>query len=244
MNYAFPVSSIPSVPIAGTDLEFPVHRIYCVGRNYAEHTREMGFDPEREPPFFFTKPADAIVASGASIPYALGTQNLHHEMELVVAIGRDGVDIPRQAALEYVYGYAAGLDMTRRDLQLAARDKGRPWDVGKAFDQSAPVSAIHRASEIGHPTSGAIWLKVNDETRQSADLKDLIWPVPDVIAFLSGLFTLRPGDLIFTGTPAGVGPVKPGDRVIGAIDGVDQISITIAPLAWGRSTGSSPPASW
>ena len=229
MNYAFPVSKVPSVPIAGTDLEFPVHRIYCVGRNYAEHTREMGFDPQREPPFFFTKPADAIVASGASIPYALATQNLHHEMELVVAIGGDGVDIPREAALEYVYGYAAGLDMTRRDLQLAARDKGRPWDVGKAFDQSAPVSAIHRASEIGHPTNGAIWLKVNDEPRQSADLKDLIWPVPDIIAFLSGLFTLRPGDLIFTGTPAGVGPVKPGDRLLGAIDGVDQISITIAP---------------
>jgi len=243
MNYAFPVSKVPSVPIAGIDLEFPVHRIYCVGRNYAEHTREMGFDPEREPPFFFTKPADAIVATGANIPYALATQNLHHEMELVVAIGKDGVDIPREAALEYVYGYAAGLDMTRRDLQLAARDKGRPWDVGKAFDQSAPVSAIHRASEIGHPTTGAIWLKVNDETRQSADLKDLIWPVPDVIAFLSGLFTLRPGDLIFTGTPAGVGPVKPGDRLLGAIDGVDQISITIAPLAWGRSIGSSlPPA--
>jgi fumarylpyruvate hydrolase len=227
--FPFPPAPQASVPIVGSAARFPVHRIYCVGRNYAEHTREMGFDPEREPPFFFTKPADAIVATGASIPYALATQNLHHEMELVVAIGRDGVGIPREAALEYVYGYAAGLDMTRRDLQLAARDKGRPWDVGKAFDQSAPVSAIHRASEIGHPANGAIWLEVNDEPRQRADLKDLIWPVPDVIAFLSELFTLRPGDLIFTGTPSGVGPVKPGDRLLGAIDGVDQISITIAP---------------
>jgi fumarylpyruvate hydrolase len=150
-------------------------------------------------------------------------------MELVVAIGKDGVNIEREAALEHVYGYAAGLDMTRRDLQLAARDKGRPWDVGKAFDQSAPLSSIHRASEIGHPASGSIWLKVNDETRQSADLKDLIWPVPDVIAFLSELFALKAGDLIFTGTPAGVSAVKPGDRLLGAIDGVDQISLTIAP---------------
>jgi fumarylpyruvate hydrolase len=228
MKYAFPVSTVPSVPVAGLDLEFPVHRIYCVGRNYSEHAREMGFDPEREPPFFFTKPADAIVASGATIPYALATENLHHEIELVVAIGREGVDISRETALEHVYGYATGIDMTRRDLQLAARDKGRPWDVGKAFDQSAPLSAIHRATEIGHPASGSIWIEVNGETRQRADLKGLIWPVPDVVAFLSQLFTLKPGDLIYTGTPAGVGPVKPGDRLHGAIDGVDQISIEIA----------------
>jgi fumarylpyruvate hydrolase len=216
------------VPVAGGDLSYPVRRIYCVGRNYSEHTREMGFDPDREPPFFFTKPPDAVVENGATIPYALGTENLHHEIELVVAIGERGVNIERERALDHVYGYAVGIDMTRRDLQLAARDKGRPWDVGKAFDQSAPISALHRASEIGHPASGAIWLKVNDETRQNADLKDLIWPVPDVIAFLSKLFVLEPGDLIYTGTPAGVGPVKPGDRMLGAVEGVDEISITIA----------------
>ena len=229
MTYVFPVSNIPSVAVAGVDEQFPVHRIYCVGRNYSEHAREMGFDPNREPPFFFTKPADAIVESGATIRYALATENLHHEIELVVAIGKEGVDIAREVALEHVYGYATGIDMTRRDLQLAARDKGRPWDVGKAFDESAPVSIIHRAKEIGHVSSGAIWLKVNNETRQSADLTDLIWPVPDVIAYLSKLFTLKPGDLIYTGTPAGVGPVKPGDHLHGGIEGVAQISINIAP---------------
>lgn len=227
MSYAFPVWDVPSVPIAGTDLRFPVHRIYCVGRNYAEHAREMGFDPSAEPPFFFGKPADAIVESGATLPYALATENLHHEIELVVGIGREGVNVRRESALEHVYGYAAGIDMTRRDLQLAARDKGRPWDAGKGFDQSAPISAIHRASETGHPSSGAIWLNVNGEPRQSSDLKQLLWPVPDVIAHLSRLFVLRPGDLIFTGTPAGVGPVKPGDRLHGGVEGVDEISIVI-----------------
>jgi fumarylpyruvate hydrolase len=228
MKYTFPVSLVPSVAVAGSELRFPVHRIYCVGRNYAEHTREMGFDPEREPPFFFSKPADAVVASGATIPYALATQNLHHEMELVVAISKEGANIKREAALDHVFGYAAGLDMTRRDLQLAARDKGRPWDVGKGFDQSAPISAIRLASEIGHPSTGAIWLKVNDETRQSADLKQLSWPVPDVIFYLSQLFVLKPGDLIYTGTPAGVGPVAPGDALRGAIEGVAEISLKIA----------------
>jgi fumarylpyruvate hydrolase len=228
VNYVFPAPQITSVPIAGADQRFPVRRIYCVGRNYAEHAREMGFDPEREPPFFFEKPADAIVENGATIPYALATQNFQHEIELVVAIGKQGVEIPSQAALEHVYGYAVGLDMTRRDLQLAARDKGRPWDVGKAFDQSAPISAIHRVSEIGHPSRGAIWLNVNDEARQRSDLAQLLWPVPDVIAHLSRLFVLKPGDLIYTGTPAGVGPVKPGDLLQGAVEGVAQISLRIA----------------
>lgn len=228
MNYTFEVPPTPSVPIAGSDSRFPVHRIYCVGRNYAEHAREMGSDPDRDPPFFFTKPADAIVENGATIQYALATENFHYEMELVVAIGKEGVNIPREAALGHVYGYAAGLDMTRRDLQLAARDKGRPWDVGKAFDQSAPVSAIQRASAIGYPAKGAIQLEVNGETRQSSDLENLIWPVPDVIAFLSKLFVLKPGDLIYTGTPAGVGPVKPGDRLHGSIEGVAEISLSIA----------------
>ncbi|HEU5073479.1 MAG TPA: fumarylacetoacetate hydrolase family protein [Polyangiaceae bacterium] len=229
MKYAFPVADVPSVPVSGTDLAFPVRRIYCVGRNYTEHAREMGFDPEREPPFFFSKPADAVVANGATIPYALATRNLHHEIELVVAIGKAGVNIPREAALEHVYGYAVGIDLTRRDLQLAARDKGRPWDVGKGFDQSAPISSIHRVADVGHPASGALWLEVNGKIRQKADLADLIWPVPDVIAFLSELFALRPGDLIYTGTPAGVGPLEPGDRVHGAVDGLDEISLMIAP---------------
>jgi fumarylpyruvate hydrolase len=234
VKYAFPVADVPSVAVSGSDeLCFPVHRIYCVGRNYAEHAREMGFEPEREPPFFFAKPADAIVANGATISYALATENLHHEIELVVAIGKAGVNIAPASALGHVYGYAAGIDMTRRDLQLAARDKGRPWDVGKGFDQSAPISAIHQVSEIGHPASGAIWLKVNGEPRQSADLKQLLWPVADVIVHLSKLFVLRPGDLIYTGTPAGVGPVKAGDELLGGIEGVDEISIKIA----GRQQG-------
>lgn len=228
MKYAFPLWTTPSVPVAGTDVNFPVHRIYCVGRNYAEHAREMGFDPNREPPFFFSKPADAVVANGSTIRYALATQNFHYEMELVVAIGKEGVNISRESAPDHVYGYAAGLDMTLRDLQLAARDKGRPWDIGKGFDQSAPVSAIHRAADVGHPSSGAIWLKVNGEIKQKADLKELLWPVPDVIAYLSKLFVLKPGDLIYTGTPAGVGPVKPGDRLQGAVEGIDEISINIA----------------
>jgi len=227
MSYVFPVPVVPSVPVAGTELRFPVRRIYCVGRNYAEHAREMGFDPQQEPPFFFTKPADAIVADGARIAYALRTQNLHHEIELVVAIGQAGVNIARDAALAHVYGYAVGIDMTRRDLQLAARDKGRPWDVGKAFDESAPISRIHRASEMGHPSSGTIQLSVNGKSRQASDLKQLLWPVPDLIAELSALFVLRPGDLIYTGTPAGVGPVLVGDELHGSIEGIDTITIHI-----------------
>ncbi|HEX7045188.1 MAG TPA: fumarylacetoacetate hydrolase family protein [Burkholderiales bacterium] len=227
MSFIFAPQPQPSVEIKGTTQRFPVHRIYCVGRNYAEHAREMGSDPNREPPFFFTKPADAVVASGSTVPYPLSTQNYHYEMELVLAIGKEGANIAREAALDYVYGYAAGLDMTRRDLQRAARDKGRPWDPGKAFDQSAPISAIHRAADIGHPSSGAIWLKVNGEIKQQADLKELLWPVPDIIVYLSKLWVLKPGDLVYTGTPAGVGPVKPGDQLHGAVDGVDEIKITI-----------------
>jgi fumarylpyruvate hydrolase len=226
-TYAFAPPTLASVPVARTNLAFPVRRIYCVGRNYAEHAREMGSDPVRESPFFFAKPADAVVPDGATIPYALATHNLHHEIELVIAIGKDGVEITREAALEHVYGYAVGLDMTRRDLQLAARDKGRPWDVGKGFDQSAPIAPIRRVADIGHPVTGSIRLEVNGGTRQSADLKDLIWPVPDLIVELSKLFVLRAGDLIFTGTPAGVGPVEPGDELHGTIDGVGAISLRI-----------------
>ncbi|HEV8549827.1 MAG TPA: fumarylacetoacetate hydrolase family protein [Polyangiaceae bacterium] len=228
MSFVFPPPPVPRVAVAGTNASFPVRRIYCVGRNYADHAREMGSNPDREPPFFFAKPPDAVVATGATIPYPTATRNFHHEIELVIAIGREGANVERGAALELVYGYAVGLDMTRRDLQFAARDSGRPWEAGKAFDSSAPITPIRRAAEIGHPVSGSIWLKVNDETRQSADIADLIWPVPDVIVHLSKLFALKPGDLVYTGTPAGVGPVTPGDRLTGGITGIGEIALQIA----------------
>jgi len=204
-----------------------VHRIYCVGRNYAKHAREMGMDPDREPPFFFSKPADAIVANGTPVPYPPRTSNLHHEIELVVAIGTGGRDIPLDSALAHVYGYAVGLDLTRRDLQFAARDQGRPWDVSKGFDHSAPVSAIRPAAEMGHPEQGAIWLEVNGEARQRANLSEMIWSVPEILAELSSYYELRPGDLIFTGTPEGVGPVTRGDSLVGGIDGLETLRITI-----------------
>ena len=213
--------------MAGTDERFPVHRIYCVGRNYAKHAREMGMDPDREPPFFFAKPADALVANGTPVPYPPRTANLHHELELVVAIGTGGRDIPLANALAHVYGYAVGLDLTRRDLQAAARDQGRPWDVAKGFDHSAPVSAIRPAAEMGHPEQGAIWLDVNGETRQRANLSEMIWSVPEIVAELSTYFELRPGDLVFTGTPEGVGPVRRGDSLVGGIDGLETLRITI-----------------
>jgi fumarylpyruvate hydrolase len=217
----------PSIPVIGQKGRFPVRRIYCVGRNYAAHAREMGKDPEKEPPFFFLKPADAIVPEGGDMHYPPGTQNLHHEIELVVALHRGGSSIPAARALDYVYGYAVGLDMTRRDLQLQARDVGRPWDFGKAFDESAPITAIYPVSSHGHHSAGAITLKVNGELRQSGDLKDMIWNVPDTIAFLSNYYTLKPGDLIFTGTPAGVGAVKQGDVLVGAVDGLAELKVTI-----------------
>ncbi len=226
-NYAFPPAQVSTVPISGTDTVFPVHRIYCVGRNYAAHAKEMGSDPEREAPFFFNKPADAVVMNDATVAYPLATNNLHHEIELVVAIGRGGTEIPTEVALEHVYGYAVGIDLTRRDLQLAARDKGRPWDAGKGFDRSAPITAIHRASEIGHPASGTISLEVNGEVRQTADLTQLLWSVPEIISHLSKLYTLQPGDLVFTGTPAGVGPLTPGDKVLGRVEGLDEIRLEI-----------------
>jgi fumarylpyruvate hydrolase len=212
-----------SVPIVGSSARFPVHRIYCVGRNYADHAREMGKDPAREPPFFFTKPADAIVEDGAAIPYPPRTKNLHHEVELVVALGAGGRNIAVDEAGAHVYGYAVGNDYTRRDLQLAARDLGRPWDVGKAFDCSAALGPIHPVDQVGHVARGAIWLAVNDEPRQRADLRDMIWDVPAIVAELSALFELRPGDLIYTGTPAGVGPVCVGDCVTAGIEGLGRL---------------------
>ncbi len=227
MNLVIPPSPQPSVEIVGGDERFPVHRIYCVGRNYAKHAREMGMDPDREPPFFFAKPADAVVANGTPVPYPPRTANLHHEIELVVAIGVGGRDIPLAGALAHVYGYAVGLDLTRRDLQFAARDQGRPWDVSKGFDHSAPVSAIRPAAEMGHPQQGAIWLEVNGEPRQRANLSEMIWSVAEIVAELSTYFELRPGDLIFTGTPEGVGPVQRGDSLVGGIDGLETLRVTI-----------------
>jgi len=227
MRFVIPPAAQPSVEVAGTDARFPVHRIYCVGRNYAAHAREMGMDPDRDPPFFFSKPADVVVANGTPVPYPSRTANLHHEIELVVAIGTGGCDIALASALDHVYGYAVGNDLTRRDLQFSAREQGRPWDVAKGFDGSAPVSAIRPAVEMGHPDRGVIWLEVNGETRQRADLSEMIWNVPEIVAELSTYFELRPGDLVFTGTPEGVGPVRRGDSLVGGIDGLETLRTTI-----------------
>lgn len=231
MASVIPPPPQPSLPVRGTDAVFPVHRIYCVGRNYAAHAREMGSDPALEPPVFFTKPADAIVAVAgpepAPIPYPPATENLHHEIELVVALGEGGRDIDVDRANALIYGYAVGLDMTRRDLQNAAKAVGGPWDMAKAFDASAPCGAINPAVAIGHPSSGAVRLSVNGAVRQQGDLADLIWSVPLVIAHLSRLVTLAPGDLIFTGTPEGVGTVVRGDRLDGEVAGVGALAITL-----------------
>jgi fumarylpyruvate hydrolase len=230
MSYIFEPTVI-SMPVAGSDARFPVRRVYCVGRNYAAHAREMGFDPDREPPFFFCKPADAIVnvAPGetAQIAYPSKTNSYHHEIELVAAIGKAGRDIPAERANEHVFGYAVGLDMTRRDLQLALRDKGRPWELGKAFDQSAPVGPLFAAEKVGHPDRGDIWVQVNGQDRQRSDLAKLIWSVPEVIANLSTYFELQPGDLIFTGTPEGVGAVKPGETMSGGITGLGELRVKV-----------------
>ena len=227
MEYVIPVQATPSLAVEGARGRFPVHHIYCVGRNYAEHAREMGHDPEREPPFFFMKPADAVVTDGGDFAYPSHSTDVHHELELVVALGSGGAGVPAARALDLVYGYAVGLDMTRRDLQAEAKKMGRPWDTGKAFDGSAPCSSIRRASETGHPTKGAIWLEVNGVPRQRGDLSQLIWKIPEMIAYLSTLFTLAPGDLIFTGTPAGVGPVERGDVLRGAVDRVGTLTVRV-----------------
>ena len=218
----------PSVPVSGTDQQFPVRRIYCIGRNYEKHVAEMGYDVKRSKPFYFAKPADAIVLSGATVDYPPLTEDLHHEIEFVVAIGKRGSNVSVDEALDYVFGYAVGIDLTRRDLQRAAKEKARPWETAKGFDQSAPISAIHRAEDIGHPSSGRIWLAVNGQIRQDAGLNELIWNVSESIAELSALFELAPGDLLYTGTPAGVGPLNPGDEVTGGIEGIDEIRIKIS----------------
>ena len=226
-DFLFPPRAA-SIAVAGEARRFPVRRIFCVGQNYAAHAREMGGDPTREAPCFFTKPADAVVASGATIPYPPRTADLHHEIELVVALGRGGADIAKESALDHVLGYAAGIDLTRRDLQSEARKVGRPWDLSKGFDNSAPLGALAPAATIGHPRKGRISLAVNGAARQDADLSEMIWSTAEIIAILSQYVRLEPGDLIFTGTPAGVGPIAPGDHVRGEIEGVGTVEIAIA----------------
>ena len=227
-KYVVDIGALPSLPVEGSEQRFPVGRIYCVGRNYAEHAREMGHDPNREPPFFFMKPANAIVQNNATLAFPVETKDVHHEIELVVAIGKGGKDIPLDKSLDHVWGYGVGLDMTRRDLQTELKKMGRPWEMGKAFDESAPCTALRPAAKIGHPAKGAIWVKVNGQTKQQGDLSQQIWNVQEQIAYLSKMITLQPGDLIFTGTPAGVGPVNPGDKLDGHIDGVGDLNITYA----------------
>ncbi len=226
-EYVIDPPATPSVAVADSTARFPVRRIFCVGRNYAAHAREMGKDPDREPPFFFCKPADAVVDDDATIAYPPQTENLHYEAELVVAIGRGGVDIDEAEALDHVWGYAIGNELTRRDLQLAARELGRPWDFGKGFDRSAVCAAVHPVAQVGQVLQGRIRLRVNGEVRQEADLQDMIWSVPEQIALLSRSMALQPGDLIFSGTPAGVGPLLPGDVCVVEIDGLGRLTTTI-----------------
>lgn len=227
MDFIFPLHQV-SLPIVGNGKRFPVRRIYCVGRNYLDHIRETAGADEREPPFFFQKPTDAIIENGDEFPYPSQSEKTHHEIELVVAIGKGGKEIAAENALDHVYGYTVGIDMTRRDLQGLAKEMRRPWEAGKSFDHAAPCSAIVPAADIGHPQNGRIWLSVNGGIRQDGDLAQQIWSVPESIAHLTKLFELAPGDLIMTGTPAGVGPVVRGDKVTGGIDGIGDIEITIA----------------
>ena len=220
-------SVTPRVPVAGGQHEFPVHRIYCIGRNYADHVREMGGAPDRNPPVYFLKPSDAVVPQGGAVSYPPRTENLHYEIELVAAVGKGGSGIAASDAREHIFGYAVGIDLTRRDLQHAAKADGGPWDTAKSFEQAAPISAIHAAAEVGHPRQGRIWLSVNGEVRQEADLADMIWSIDEAVADLSTYFTLMPGDLLFSGTPAGVGAVQRGDRLSGGVDGVASLDIEL-----------------
>lgn len=227
MAFVIPTPPRPAIPVEGMEPLFPVRRIYCVGRNYADHAREMGGDPNREPPFFFGKPHDAVVPGGGEIAYPPVTSNLHYEVELVVALSGGGRDIPAEEALACVYGYAVGIDLTRRDLQAKFKDKGQPWEMAKGFDQSAPVSALVPAARLGHPASGAIWLSVNGVERQHGDLAQMTWNVAEVIAHLSSYMALAPGDIIFTGTPSGVGAIVRGDRVRCGIEGIGELEIVL-----------------
>jgi fumarylpyruvate hydrolase len=228
LAYLFDPPEVPSVPIRSRGERFPVRRIYCVGRNYAAHAREMGFDPDREPPFFFTKPADAIVGGVATIPYPPDTDNFHYEVELVAALATGGRDIPAEQALGHVFGYAVGNDLTRRDRQMEMREKGRPWDIGKAFDRSAQIGEIVPIEQCGDIDKARIWLSVNGAIRQDSTIAHLIWSVAETISTLSHSFELKPGDLIYTGTPEGVGPIVPGDEVAAGVDGLGEIRLAIS----------------
>jgi fumarylpyruvate hydrolase len=228
-SYVFAPAPRPVLAVRGSTDRFAVRRIYCIGRNYADHVREMGGDPAREPPIFFSKPADAIAGAGGVVVYPPGTADLHHEVELVVALQRGGVNIPVEEALSHVWGYAVGNDLTRRDLQAQARSKGLPWDMAKGFDASAQIGTLTPASEFGAPAAQTIWLKVNGQLRQQSMLDQMIWPVAEIIASLSRLVTLQAGDLIFTGTPEGVSALVPGDEVTAGIDGLESIEFRIAP---------------
>ncbi|HEX5124456.1 MAG TPA: fumarylacetoacetate hydrolase family protein [Rhodanobacteraceae bacterium] len=220
MSYVFDAPRVPSLSVAGTEVRFPVHRIYCIGRNYAEHAKEMGAVPDRAQPVFFMKPNDAIVPDGGDVAYPPATSDLHHEVEMVVALASGGRDIPVERAQEHVFGYGVGIDLTRRDLQATAKAKGLPWDSSKGFDESAPVSALRRAADIGHPRTARLTLSVNGALRQRADIADMLFTVPEIIHELSRLWTLMPGDLIFTGTPAGVAALQRGDRVRAELEGI------------------------
>lgn len=231
MSYVFEPAQPAAVPVAGDERRFPVRRIYCVGRNYAAHAREMGSDPDREPPFFFCKPADAVapVREGETLqlPYPAQTQNFHYELELVAAIGRGGFEIPEDQALQHVWGYAVGLDMTRRDLQGQMKDTGRPWEIGKAFDHSAPIGPLQPVAQIGHLPEAELSLRVNGQEKQRGNTRDLIWSVAETIAYLSRFFRLEPGDLIYTGTPEGVGPVVRGDLMEGTVAGLGTLAVKV-----------------
>ena len=226
MSYIFPPPEPVTLPVVGSDARFPVRRVYCVGRNFAAHAIEMGSDPNREPPFFFQKNPDNLIVSD-EFPYPVASSDVHHEIELVVALKKGGNDIPVETALDHVYGYGVGLDMTRRDLQGVAKDTGRPWEVGKAFEFSAPCTPIVPVEEIGHPEAGAVTLDINGDRRQTGDLNQMIWKVPEQISYLSGLFTLAAGDVILAGTPSGVGPVKRGDHLVGRVDGVGTLEVRV-----------------
>lgn len=228
-DYVIAPPAFPSVAVAGSSARFPIRRVFCVGRNYAAHAREMGNDPDREPPFFFAKPADAVIPASGTVPYPSATNDLHHEIELVVALGSGGTNIDPADAMDNVWGYGVGLDLTRRDMQAVAKDMGRPWDMAKGFDASAPCTPLIPVTTLGHPNNKTIWLDINGVRKQEGLLSDMIWSIPDVIAALSRLVELAPGDLIYTGTPSGVGQLNPGDVVAGGVDGVAQFTLTLGP---------------
>lgn len=227
MSYVFPPPKQVALPVRGSDATFPVHRVYCVGRNYAAHAVEMGHDPDKEPPFFFQKNPDNLLLEGQDFPYPPKTEDVHHEIELAVALKSGGENIPVDRALDCVFGYGISLDMTRRDLQGEMKKLGRPWEIGKAFEFSAPCTELIPADKIGHPDAGAIWLKIDGDFRQQGDLNQMIWKIPEMISYLSELFILQAGDIILSGTPSGVGPVKRGDKMHGHVEGVGDLNLSV-----------------